>query len=518
MISTFLKCLVSITLLSQSIHAQEHLKSLEITCIPNFNEFSIANKVSQHWIINSSTDSLKLAFFPNFKIDSITSGNKKLAYKIHLADSTICIPVHGKNEIQLTFYYSGKPHQAENAPWDGGFVWNKSNDGSPWLGLACQGIGARLWWPTSTRYNDKPDTARVTCIYPDTLFFKGNGRLISDSIINHKRSTTWGTTYPINTYNITLNIAKYKHWSDTLQRNISSLTLDFYPLEKNLEASKRQFSQAKPMIQCFENAFGNYPYQNDGYSVVETDYAGMEHQSCIAYGNGYSNGYRGKDYSGMNLPFDFILIHESAHEWWGNSVSANEPIDFWLQEAFCTYAEMVYVDCIFGHNKALQYINLKKNLVENEAAILSPDNHDADMYAKGALMIHTLSNFLNTKEEWNKVLKIFYQSHAGSSISTIQLYKWFSEHISDCSPEFFKQYLEIISPPILSFTQLAKGDSTSIELRIINGIDNFKLPLLLKGKNGTEKKVLVTNKPLRIKLTKDDYVPDAASAYFILSN
>jgi aminopeptidase N len=516
MISNYWKCFVLLALLSQRLLAQNDLKYLEITCIPNFSDSSIAAMVYEHWLIEPETDSLKLGFFPDYKLDSIISGNQKIPFHVQIADSSIRIPTLGMPELLLTFFYSGKPHQAKNAPWDGGFVWSKTTDGSPWLGLACQNIGAKLWWPAPTQYSDKPENVKLTCIYPDTLFFKGNGKLISDTSFNNKRITTWETTYPINTYNITLNISKYGHWSDSLVRENSSLKLDFFPLKNNLEVSKRQFNQAKPMLKCFESAFGNYPYQEDGYSVVETDYAGMEHQSCIAYGNGYMNGYAGKDYSGMNLPFDFILIHESAHEWWGNSISAKEPSDFWLQEAFCTYAEMVYVDCVFGSENALKYINLKKALVKNEVAILSPENHDADMYSKGALMIHSLSNFLTTKEEWKVCLRNFYQNYAGKSITSNELFNWFSVNIPNCSPEFFIQYLSVQIPPVLSFKQLTEGDSTSIDLKIVNGIDNFKLPLTVKKDDGTQIKVIVSNNLNKINLPKGNYIPDDSSSYFIL--
>ncbi|MEX1188666.1 MAG: M1 family aminopeptidase [Bacteroidia bacterium] len=487
-----------------------------MTIVPDFNSKEITNTIIQHWVNTEEQDSIKLSFFPDFEILSVTSQSEEAVFKFYKADSTLAIAVKRDNSQLLEIHYKGKPHQALQPPWDGGFVWSYSKGYSPWLTLACQGIGSRLWWPSPIRYDDEPEQTKVSCIYPDSLFFKGNGKLISDNKRDGIRKTTWQANYPINTYNITLNIGNYEHWHDTLnQINNGVLSLDFYPLKENLEASKLQFSQAKPMIHCFEDAFGIFPFSKDGYSVVETDFAGMEHQTCIAYGNGYENGYLGNDYSGIGLPFDFILIHESAHEWWGNSISAKTAGDFWLQEAFCTYAEMVYVDCLFGEEKALQYINTRKGLVKNEAAILSPENHDADMYFKGALMIHTLSSFLDTKEQWRDLLKAFYQSHKMKSISSQDVFTWFSNRIDGCTPDFFLQYLNIQSPPQVYFKQVSKGDSTSIELKILNGIDTFTLPLYLINDQGVTHKIYVNKALKKFTLTGKNFKLDETKSYFI---
>lgn len=502
--------------LLNAIIAQNHLQKLDIEITPDFEHQTIQVNNKQFWILNQTTDTLKLKFYPDFEITLLKVNRNFSEYKYSKTDSLLLIPSKKLSTLSLELSYIGKPKNTDQAPWESGFVWAKSHGEVDWLTLACQNEGSALWWPSPIIYSDKPDTTLITCIYDENLFFKGNGRLLKDSIFNDKRRTTWETTYPINTYNITLNIGDYSHWSDTMI-SISGkpLSLDFYPLKHNLEASKIQFEQVKPMIDCYESAFGPYPYINDGYSVVETPYAGMEHQSSIAYGNGYTNGYNGKDYSGLGLDFDFILIHESGHEWWGNSISGLNKKDFWLQEAFCTYAELIYVDCRYGFDTAEKYLNLKKRLIENEGAILSDDDSGSDMYMKGALMINTLSNFVDSKEKWRSILKDFYSEFELSSVDSKTLFNWFSDNIKKCSPEFFIQYLSLASPPILEFNSLTKGDSSLITLRVLNGLDNFTMPLFLRNDDLKEIKIWVDKDLKTIELPGKNYSIDESKSYFL---
>lgn len=520
--SSMRRWLVSVCIITGGIlnllKAQNHLQKLQLEIEPNFQNHSIQVNLEQFWIINQPTDTLKLKFYPDFEITLLKVNHQYSEYKFSKTDSLLLIPSKTLSTLSLEISFNGKPKQTEEAPWESGFVWAKSNGELDWLTLVCQNESSALWWPSPIIYSDKPDTTLITCIYDANLFFKGNGRLIEDTTFNDKRKTTWKTTYPINTYNITLNIGDYSHWSDTMiSKTGKPLSLDFYPLKQNLKASKIQFKQVKPMINCYESAFGPYPYINDGYSVVETPYAGMEHQSSIAYGNGYTNGYNGKDYSGLGLDFDFILIHESGHEWWGNSISGLNKIDFWLQEAFCTYAELIYVDCLYGYETAVKYINLKKRLIENKGAILSDKDSGSDMYMKGALMLNTLSNFLSSKEQWRTILKDFYTEFEFQSIESATLFNWFSERIEKCNTEFFFQYLSLSSPPILEFNSLNKGDSSLITLKVMNGIDNFTLPVVLLNEDMNETTVWVTNKLKTVELPGKNFRIDESKSYFLFN-
>ena len=514
-----LRILLLLLLIATSSIAQSQLKRLNIEVKPDFQFQIISVRTLQSWTGLSDSDTLVLNFFPDFKIESLKVNGKKTGFKYSKADSSIRIFKGEIDKLELEIHYSGKPHQAVKAPWDGGFIWKKDTLGNEWLTSAVQGVGSNLWWPSPSRYDNEPEISEVTCVYPDNLFFKGNGRLKSDSILtNGLRKTTWRTTYPINTYNISLNIGNYAHWSDTLILNDNSkLSLDFYPLKNNIEASKRQFQQAKPMLECFNKTFDNYPFQKDGYSVVETPYAGMEHQSCIAYGNGYVDGYLGKDYSGIGLNFDFILIHESGHEWWGNSVSAKNEEDFWLHEAFCTYAEYVYVNCLYGNDKAEEYINGKKRLVQNEGAILGSLDSGADMYSKGSLMLFTLSGFTDTPEEFIKIVGDFYRKYAYKSISSAEVFAYFSLRIKNCNPAFFNQYLGVKEPPVLKVEIKISHGNSEISCKVLNAIENFQMPLFLKNKEGELRKILVGKESMTENLIGIGWAIQETKGYFILA-
>jgi hypothetical protein len=499
--------------------AQPQLKQLSLEVKPDFKTQTIEVIAQQSWSQLSGIDTLVLDFFPDYQIASLKVDGIKSDFMYSKLDSSIRIFKGKSDKLELEIHYSGKPHQAKLPPWDGGFVWKKDTLGNDWLTTAVQGIGSKLWWPSPKNYATEPELSEITCIYPDNLFFKGNGRLKSDSmLLNGLRKTSWRTTYPINTYNICLNIGNYAHWSDTLiLMDDSKLSLDFYPLRQNLDASKRQFQQAKPMLSCFNKTFDTYPFQKDGYGIVETPYAGMEHQSCIAYGNGYVDGYLGKDYSGIGLNFDFILIHESGHEWWGNSVSAKNEEDFWLQEAFCTYAEYVYVNCLYGNGKAEDYINAKKLLVKNEGPILGSDDSGADMYSKGALMLYTMSGFTKTPEEFIEIIGDFYKAYAYKSISSAEVFAYFSSRIENCNPAFFTQYLNLKQPPILKADILINQGNSVISCSIVNAVENFKMPLFLKNKNGEVRKILVGKESITQNLQGIDWTILENKGYFLLT-
>lgn len=497
--------------------AQPHLQQLSLDITPDFKQQTIRVVSYQSWKNFPKHDTLKLAFFPDFKIDQVTINGAKAAFRYHQSDSSLRIFIPSVDTLSLRIAYHGKPHIAQNPPWDGGFIWTTDSLGNDWLATAVQGIGSRLWWPSPIIYDDEPESVMISCTYPKALFFKSNGRLVKDEIRkNGLRHTAWKVSYPINTYNISLNIGNYAHWSDTLPlADGTLLSLDYYPLKQNLTASKRQFNQTKPMIECFNKHFGVYPFVRDGFAVVETPFAGMEHQSCIAYGNGYVDGYKGKDYSGIGLNFDFILIHESGHEWWGNSVTAKSKDDFWIQEAFCTYAEYVYVHCRFGEEKANQYINGKKRLVANEAAIIGSSDSGSDMYSKGALMLYTLSRLSNSPEDFMQLLGSFYKKYAYQSVSTQDVSNFFSNYIKECNREFFDQYLKNAMPPVLSYNLEQISDSTVFTFHIANAMDGFAMPIYLEGDSGNPTMFMAGKEKSTVRLPGTSWKVMESMSYFI---
>ncbi len=489
------------------------LRTLLFQFKPDFNNQTIEASVVQTWQF-AQADTFTLFVGEGLKIDSLKHPEgftwKRQGNKIFCSVSSA-----GRYTIQL--HYSGKPLAAKNPPWDGGLVWRKDPSGKNWLGVTCQGQGAYNWWPAPLDHLQEADTVEFTAVYPSDLFFKGNGELVHNWKYGNLRTTTWQTTYPINLYNITVNIADYEHFSEKLMRaDGSELEISYYPLRVNLEKAKKQFKQTFQMLKCFENAFGNYPCSNDGFSVVETAYAGMEHQGAIAYGNGYKDGYKGEDYSGVGILFDFILIHESAHEWWGNSVTALNPEDFWMQEAFCTYAEMVYVNCRFGEQASLKYINAKKRLVENINPILGKEDSGIDIYSKGALMVHTLSAFAENKVQWQAVLKDFALSMQFQKVSTKMLADWFSAKLNGVTPAFFYQYLSLAQPPILQYYTRKTAAGYVVKYRIKNAIQGFEMPIFWTTSQ-SPKPSMANGSWQEISLTGfEEPSPDSTKSYFLI--
>ena len=457
------------------LFAKPDLRQLNFRMEPDFATQSIIASVQQIWNC-ASGDTFSIRLREPLKFDSIGIPSS-ISYS--RKGNTLFFKANASGHFVLYFAYSGTPQEAKNPPWDGGMVWRSDAKGNPWLGVCCQGLGASVWWPAPPDHLQEADSVQFSCIYPASLFFKGNGKLIDDTVKGAYRITTWQTNYPINLYNITVNIADYAHYSEVLKRNDGSvLAIDYYPLRSNLEAAKKQFVQTIPMLQCFEKAYGHYPCENDGFSVVETFYAGMEHQGAIAYGNGYKDGYRSDDYSGVGIWFDFILIHESAHEWWGNSLTAETPADFWFQEAFCTYAEMKYVQCRFGEASAIKYIAAKERLVENKAAILSgKEEAEIDMYAKGALMLHTLSKFASSAQTWDSLIFTFAQEHRFTKLSTASIVNWFCKNMDGVNPAFFDCYLKNVDPPELLVKTTKVKTGYSVSLRVVKANKDFKLPV-----------------------------------------
>jgi len=379
----------------------------------------------------------------------------------------------------LKIEYSGKPQTAKRPPWDGGFVWDKYPNGDPWIGVACEGTGASLWWPNKDHLSDEPDSMMIHLIVPDTLVAVSNGRLIGEyNVAAGWKQFDWHVSYPINNYNVTLYIAKYVHFSDTyFQDDGSMLSLDYYVLPGNLERAKKQFTQVKPMMRCFERYFGKFPFIRDGYKLVEAPYLGMEHQSAIAYGNGYMTGYAGMDYSRIGLDFDYIIIHESGHEWWGNAVSCRDIADLWIHEGFCTYSEALYVECLHGYDTALAYINAKKPYVENIEPIIGTYNINregsVDMYNKGMLMLNTLRNVIANDSLWFNIIRGIIEHFSYKTVSSDEIETFIANKAGMDLDYFFDQYLRHARLPVLEYSRKKK----LVRYRWVADVKDFRMPV-----------------------------------------
>jgi aminopeptidase N len=380
----------------------------------------------------------------------------------------------------ISVYYHGKPAVALRAPWDGGFVWARDSLARPWIATANEGTGASVWWPNKDIYSDEPDSQRVAITVPDSLIDASNGRLRSTTP-NTDGTTTyeWFVSNPINNYDIAVNAAHYAHFSDVYEGERGKLTLDFYPLDYHFDTARKQFQQVKPMLQCFESWFGPFPWYEDGYKLVETPHLGMEHQSAIAYGNHYKNGYLGRDRSasGHGLLWDFIIIHESAHEWWGNSITMKDAADMWIHEGFATYAEGLFTECQEGKKAGAEYTIGQRKLIRNTENIIGVYgvNHEGsgDMYDKGANMLHTIRQLVDDDARWRGILRGLGKTFWHQTVSGKQVEEYISRQSGLNLSKVFDQYLRTTKIPVLEY----KLVGPRLSYRWSNVVRGFAMPL-----------------------------------------
>ena len=436
--------------------------------------------------IVEKTKKIQLDLFENMQIDSLILNNQKLNYKREFKAVFVdfATTLLQNTSQKIKFYYSGKPKIAKNAPWDGGFVYKKDSNGKDFIGVAVQGTGASLWFPCKDSQSDEPDFGvTIKVAVPNDLINVSNGRFIGkEELQNGYTRWDWEVKNPINNYDITLNIADYIHFGE----NYKGLDLDFYVLRENEAKAKIQFEVVKPMMDCFQSKFGTYPFLEDGYKLVETSYLGMEHQSAVAYGNKYQKGYLGSDLSGtgLGLLFDFIIIHESGHEWFGNSITSKDIADMWIHEGFTCYSESVFLECQFGYEKAQTYINgLKKN-IENDKPIIGQygvnNEGSGDMYYKGALMLNTMRSILNDDKKWWKLILDYSLHFRHTIIDTEMVIAFFNKEMGLNLIPVFNQYLRYKNIPIFEIQKY----KDKMQFRWKTDVSNFEMPIdiLYKGK------------------------------------
>jgi aminopeptidase N len=386
----------------------------------------------------------------------------------------------GRQQVVLEVGFAGKPRKAKNAPWDGGIIWKRDKQGNPFVSIACQGLGASVWYPCKDHQADEPDSAQITLIVPDTLEAISNGRLRQRrSIGDGMSSFTWAVQSPINSYNIIPYIGKYAHWSDTLHGERGTLTLDYWVLRDNLAKAKTHFNDVKPMLRAFEHWFGPYPYYNDGYKLVEAPHLGMEHQSAIAYGNQYKKGYMGRDLSGSGWgnKFDFIIIHESGHEWFGNHITTDDIADMWVQEGFTNYSEALFTEFMYGKDAGRAYVvGLRRN-IENDKPVIGPygvnTEGSGDMYYKGANMIHLIRTIMRNDEKFRQLLRAMQMQFGHKPCTSAAVEQFIQQFTGLRLNHVFDQYLRTTQIPVLEY-QVADG---KLQYRFSQVTPGFQLPV-----------------------------------------
>lgn len=429
---------------------------------------------------------LQIDLYQNMYLDSIVFEKKPLTFERQFDAVFVNFPVQKEaTSGQFRVYYHGKPTAANNPPWDGGFVWGRDRRNRHWIGVACEGDGASLWWPNKDHLSDEPDSMSIRVSVPKGLECIANGNLRDQVDEGKYERWEWFVSYPINNYDVSVNIANYTHFADTYQaEDGSELALDYFVLDYNEKVAKEHFEQVKPMLACYEKYFGKYPFWEDGYALVETPYLGMEHQSAIAYGNRYMRGYLG----GMipdGMDWDYIIIHETGHEYFGNSISCNDLAEMWIHESFTTYMEALYVECEYSYEDAVGYMVSQRPYIDNEEPILGPqgvnweDWGGSDHYYKGAWMLHTLRHALQDDELWFSLLKSFYQEYAISNVTTADFVQWVNDKTGQKWDAFFAQYLEYSEIPILEYRTTQEGENLKLDLRWNCAVQDFAMPVLL---------------------------------------
>jgi len=422
---------------------------------------------------------IQLDLFENLAIDSIIFERRQLAYERDSNAVFVDFPATLRQDetYRIDFHYSGQPLVTGRF---GGLVFQADSLGNPWVYTANQGIGASLWWPNKDQQPDEVDSMTIRVTVPSDLKDISNGRFMGATDLgNGTTRYDWKVHYPINNYSVSLNIARFEHFADTL----GGLSLDFYALPYHLEAARRQFAQARPMLECFQHHFGEYPFPRDGYKLIEAPYSGMEHQSAVTYGNLFVNGYLDRDWTGVGISprFDFIIIHESGHEWFGNSVTAMDVSDAWIHEGIDTYAEAVYVECQWGYEDALRYVNGYQSKVRNEQPIIGPSGVNQwppqDQYFKGALFMNTLRHVVGNDEAWWRLLEEFAETFKYQNIWTTDVINFFNQKLGRDLRPVFEQYLYYPKLPVLELHFV----NESVRYRWVADVADFDMPVQVRA-------------------------------------
>ncbi len=474
-----------------------------------------------HYKVVQNFQVLQIDLFENLRVDRILQGNNLLKFKREGNATFVYFPEIQKQSAMnsIKVYYQGKPQIAKRPPWEGGLTWTKDKEGNDWIAVSCEGLGASVWFPNKDHLSDEPDSVRLYFEVPKGLMCVANGNLVSQKEVNNLYdSYEWKVSYPINNYNMTFVVGKFAHFQDTYEsKDKEKLALDYYVLAYNLDKAKAHFQQVKKMLACYEEKFGKYPFWKDGYALVETPFWGMEHQGAIAYGNNYMNN---------ELGFDFIIVHESGHEYFGNSISVGDHAEMWIHEGFTTYSDALFVECLTGsYEQYVAYLKKFKDKIQNLDPILAPLGvnyrywRGSDMYYKGAWMLHTIRSLLSNDALWFKTLYDFHQTFKMSIVNTEQVIDFFCAKLGKQYRPVFNQYLKYATPPILKIYKREKGKKLELHYKLEAQEPNFGLPILLKIKDSKEKFILLPTKDwqkIKLKVKKNQIIDFEKDLHYFL--
>ena len=418
------------------------------------------------------------------RVDSVVQAGRRLTARRE-GNAFFVRPV-GRQRVgetaTVTVYYSGRPQVAENPPWDGGLIWARGPGGEPWVSVACQELGASVWWPTKDTQADEPDSQRIALTVPDSLQALANGRLRGVERGPDGTTYEWFVADPINNYAVSAYVGRYAQLDETFQGEDGALTITKRPLAANLDRARDQFTQVQPVLRCFEHWFGPYPWYRDGYQLIEAPHLGMEHQSAVAYGNGYHNGYKGKDLSGTGwgLTWDFIIVHETAHEWFGNNITTADIADMWVHESFANYSESLYTECLYGTAAGAEYVIGTRALIQNEAPIVGTYGVNArgsgDMYPKGGNMLHTIRHIIGDDARWTRILRGLNREFRHQIVTGRQVREYITAQAGVPLEKVFEQYLTTTRIPAFEY----RLEGSRLSYRWADVVPGFAMPVKVR--------------------------------------
>lgn len=459
----------------------------------NNSDSTISGYNSIQYKVLKPGKTMQIDLQPGLVIDSIVrkdaKGSTTLPGKTlqHEGDAYFfpAAPLAAKSIGTISIYYHGRPKVARRAPWDGGLIWRKDKQLNPWISVACQGLGASVWYPCKDYQADEPDSAETHFTIPKDLVCVSNGRFRgktenADGTVTYD----WAVTEPINNYNIVPYIGKYVHFGEVYNGEKGKLDMDYWVLDYNLEKAKKQFTDATRMMKAFEYWFGPYPFYKDGYKLVDAPHLGMEHQSAIAYGNGYQMGYSGRDLSGSNwgLKWDFIIVHESGHEWFANNITTKDIADMWVHEGFTNYSETLFTDYYYGKEAGNAYVIGTRKNIANDIPIVGPygvnQEGSGDMYYKAGNMLHAIRQVINSDEKFRQILRGLNKTFYHQTVTGKQVQEYIIKQSGIDFSKVFEQYLTTTQVPTLEY----KVDGHSLQYRYTTCVKGFNMPLKITFK------------------------------------
>ncbi len=466
------------------------LKAYRLHLQPNPEDKTLQGMNRVVFEVKSSPKRMQIDLQEPMTIDSISYKKGSVEYQRegNVYWITFQNRIQGLDSIDI--YFSGKPHISSNPPWDGGLTWTKDSNGNDFYATSVQGEGASLWWPCKDHMYDEVEEMDIFLKTAKDLKGVANGRLIEIISDSEHKTYHWQVKNPINNYGVNMNVGNYVNFKEIYQGLNGPLICDYYVLEENKAKAEKQFEQVPMMLKAFEYWFGPYPFYEDSFKLVEVPYLGMEHQSSVTYGNNYQNGYRGRDLSGTGwgLKFDFIIIHESGHEWFANNITNIDIADMWIHESFTAYSESLFLEYYYGKKAGQDYVRGTRKNILNDRPIIGPyqvnQSGSGDMYYKGANMLNTLRTRLDNDTLWREILiemnEVFYHR----TVTTQEIESYLSSKTKLDLNVFFDQYLRTTEVPVLEYQIKDK----TLYYRYTNTLDKFQLPLILEI-NGLETEI-----------------------------